>query len=378
MHKAPPPLLKTIPDFRKLPPAESSSDPDSPITQTSFYNRINPYLRPHDIILLGNATPILGGRDFVLPSPTNRVICSGLSFSIGHMLPAALGAAVAQQYVHPEQSVSASSYAATHASSLGRVVLFDGDGSFQVTAQELSTIIRLRLNVTIFILNNAGYAYERLIHGMNEDYNDIPPWDYLSLPAAFGGREALKQAADDGEEYAISCACLRTWDDLDAFLADQRFDNGFEGRGKRGLKFVDVRVGRADVPDRFRSVFEAAGKSLDGKKDSASTAEDMMETEAEPEPADTNGPILQVKVGKFDGGVLKRKPNKRERRKNREARERESKDSGDGEGEGEEIERKQVMIEMPALIEQAPRRGDSSGIRRRRNDSTVSGDIRRL
>lgn len=263
MTSSPPALLKSFPDFRKLTPPEIT-DLNGPINQTSFYHRVNPYLRPHDIILLGNATPILGGRDFVLPSPTCRVISSGLFFSIGHMLPAALGAAVAQQRTRPDQFTTASAYAAAHASTRGRVVLFDGDGSFQVTAQELSTIIRLRLNVTIFILNNAGYAYERLIHGMNEDYNDIAEWDYLSLPAVFGGRQALRQAAEEGEEYGISCACLRTWNDLDAFLADQRFDNGFDGLGKRGLKLVDVRVGRADVPERFKGVFERAGESLRG------------------------------------------------------------------------------------------------------------------
>lgn len=366
IHTNRPPLLKTIPDFRKLPAPEPSSSSDSSITQTSFYNRINPYLKPHDIILLGNATPILGGRDFILPSPTNRVICSGLSFSIGHMLPAALGAAIAQQHVHPEQSGSASSYAATHASSLGRVVLFDGDGSFQVSAQELSTIIRLRLNVTIFILNNAGYAYERLIHGMNEDYNDIPPWDYLSLPAAFGGREALQQAADDGEEYGISCACLRTWGDLDAFLADQRFDNGFEGTGRRGLKLIDVRVGRGDVPERFRTVFEAAGKSLSGKGSSADTTEAMTETKSE-ERANTNAPVLQVPVAKVDGRVRKSKSNIKESQRRQRRHEGELGSGGGEEGQG--TEEKKAVIELP------PQRDGLSFARRKPRSSVPSGDI---
>lgn len=267
-------LLRDLLDLHKLPQPDIT-DLAAPIDQSSFYTRINSYLKPHDIILLGNATPILGGRDFVLPSPTCRVISSGLSFSIGQMLPAALGAAVAQQRSKPFEFEDPSELETLRKTDLGliplrdtpltpdgRVVLFDGDGSFQVTAQELSTIIRLRLNITIFILNNAGYAYERLIHGLNEDYNDIADWDYLSLPAAFGGREALRKAAEEGESYGISCACLQTWADLDDFLMDERFDNGFEGKGKRGLKLIDVRVGRTDVPERFREVFKKAGEKL--------------------------------------------------------------------------------------------------------------------
>ena len=35
-----------------------------------------------------------------------------------------------------------------------------GDGSFQMTAQELSTMIRMRSNSIIFIFNNLGYQIE--------------------------------------------------------------------------------------------------------------------------------------------------------------------------------------------------------------------------
>jgi hypothetical protein len=40
---------------------------------------------------------------------------------------------------------------------------FEGDGSFQVTAQEPSTIIHKRLDIIIFLMNNNGYTIERLI-----------------------------------------------------------------------------------------------------------------------------------------------------------------------------------------------------------------------
>lgn len=41
-----------------------------------------------------------------------------------------------------------------------RVILMIGDGSFQMTCQELSTMIRMRLNPVIFVFNNLGYGIE--------------------------------------------------------------------------------------------------------------------------------------------------------------------------------------------------------------------------
>lgn len=74
-------------------------------------------------------------------APT-QVIASGLWCSIGQMLPAAQGVAAAKQDLNIP----------------GRTILFEGDGSFQVTCQALSDIIRYKLDVTIFIANNAGYV----------------------------------------------------------------------------------------------------------------------------------------------------------------------------------------------------------------------------
>ena len=116
--------------------------------------------------------------------------------------------------------------------------------------------------MTIFLINNSGYAYERLIHKPDEDYHNIAPWDYLSLPMAFGGAEALKHARDLGEEYVIETARLDTWADVEDLLVDERFDNGFGGTGKKGLRFVDIRVGKTDVPEKFRRIFESAGEKL--------------------------------------------------------------------------------------------------------------------
>ena len=60
-----------------------------------------------------------------------------------------------------------------------------GDGSFQVTSQELSTILRHDHKPVIFLINNGGYTIERGYLGKTETYNDIANWAYADLPRVF-------------------------------------------------------------------------------------------------------------------------------------------------------------------------------------------------
>lgn len=47
----------------------------------------------------------------------------------------------------------------------------------QVTAQDVSTMMRFGANPVIFLINNTGYAIEILIH--DGPYNQIQNWDYV-------------------------------------------------------------------------------------------------------------------------------------------------------------------------------------------------------
>ena len=66
-----------------------------------------------------------------------------------------------------------------------RVIALEGDGSFQMSAQELSSMARYDCPAIVFVVNNKGYTAERLIH--DGPFNDIADWRYHQLPAAFGG-----------------------------------------------------------------------------------------------------------------------------------------------------------------------------------------------
>lgn len=66
-----------------------------------------------------------------------------------------------------------------------RVIACIGDGSFQMTAQEVSTMVRYNINPIIFLMNNGGYTIEVEIH--DGPYNVINNWNYAELMGVFNG-----------------------------------------------------------------------------------------------------------------------------------------------------------------------------------------------
>ena len=68
-----------------------------------------------------------------------------------------------------------------------RTILITGDGSHQLTAQEVCQFHRFGLKPIIFVLNNNGYLIERLLCKDPEaEYNNIAQWHYQKLPEALG------------------------------------------------------------------------------------------------------------------------------------------------------------------------------------------------
>lgn len=138
--------------------------PDAPLSQERIWPRFARFFRTDDVVITEAGTSTIGLGPHPLPSGV-KYINSSIWGSIGFTLPALLGS----QLAAPER----------------RHLLFIGDGSFQLTAQELSTILREDLAPVIVLVNNRGYTIERLILGMNSAYNDIAAWNYGQLPAVF-------------------------------------------------------------------------------------------------------------------------------------------------------------------------------------------------
>jgi hypothetical protein len=60
-----------------------------------------------------------------------------------------------------------------------RLVAAIGDGSFQLTAQEVSNMIRHGQEILIYLVNNRGYVIESAIH--DGPYNYYKNWDYAGV-----------------------------------------------------------------------------------------------------------------------------------------------------------------------------------------------------
>jgi pyruvate decarboxylase len=68
-----------------------------------------------------------------------------------------------------------------------RLVSVIGDGSFQLTAQEVANMIRYGQETLIFLVNNRGYVIESEIH--EGPYNYFKNWDYAGLLSVFNAEE---------------------------------------------------------------------------------------------------------------------------------------------------------------------------------------------
>ncbi|WP_340101134.1 biosynthetic-type acetolactate synthase large subunit [Salinibaculum salinum] len=116
--------------------------------------------------------------------PRTWVTSHGLG-TMGYAVPAAIGAKIAA----PDKEV----------------VAFDGDGSFLMTAQELSVAVRENLNITIVVLNNEAVGMVRqwqdgFYEGrrMASEYPWIPQFDKLA--EAFGAQGLRLEETDNVED----------------------------------------------------------------------------------------------------------------------------------------------------------------------------------
>jgi indolepyruvate decarboxylase len=131
-----------------------------PLTIRRFFARMNEFLTDDSIVIADIGDSLFGAADLTIHRRT-EFLSPAYYTSMGFAVPAALGAQIAKRKLRP--------------------IVFVGDGAFQMTGQELSTIVRHGLNPIIFVLNNKGYATERFIQ--DGPYNDLQEWAYHAWPA---------------------------------------------------------------------------------------------------------------------------------------------------------------------------------------------------
>ena len=147
----------------KQMPAPSNGDTASgTLTQKAYWRALQAFLKSGDILIAEDGTSIAGAGSLTLPAGCTY-IAQAVWGTIGYATASLLGVALAA----PDR----------------RVLLFTGEGSFQLTAQEISTVLRHGLKPFVFLINNHGYTIERTILGKDAKYNDVANW-YLRAASA--------------------------------------------------------------------------------------------------------------------------------------------------------------------------------------------------
>jgi indolepyruvate decarboxylase len=196
------------------PPKPFAPKASCVLTAPRLYECLDHFLDDQMILLAEIGDALCAAPEFHIEEAENFVVQSYYC-SIGFCTGAALGVALAR----PEK----------------RAVVLIGDGAFQMTAQEVSTLIRERCPALILVINNDGYLIERLLH---EDgpYNDIQMWQYSRLPEVFdNGSHAIgiRVTTEEELEQAMQIA-IKEKDKLvlvEAWLPNRDCSAGLERLG---------------------------------------------------------------------------------------------------------------------------------------------------
>ncbi|EST04586.1 Thiamine pyrophosphate enzyme, C-terminal TPP-binding [Kalmanozyma brasiliensis GHG001] len=227
---------KIVPKFENVLPQDDSSV----ITQEWLWPRMGQFFETQDQVIVETGTSSFGMLEAKLPAET-RWVSQVLWGSIGWSVGATLGVALAAR----EEK-------------LGRTHLFVGDGSLQLTVQEIGTMIKHGLCPYLFVLNNDGYEIERQIHGPQRSYNDIPPYDHRLLLDFFGKRDFRSDAPSHAKDRPPSRKqYCKAWtkEQLDRLLNDEHF------KKPDMIRVIEIVMQRGDAPKALKRQAEATGQA---------------------------------------------------------------------------------------------------------------------
>src|SRR6266545_864463 len=202
-------LESPAPPYRRTPehaPGANGSSSDK-VTMDALYSRYAAFIRPGDSVVLESGSSSLGLPPMMLADDV-QVHIQMLWGSIGWATGAAFGIALANLK--------------------RKTILITGEGSHQLTANEIGNMGRYGANPIIFVLNNGGYLVERVLE-VNPDwsYNDLSQWRYADLPRTLGCADWV-------------AARVETVGELDAAMQ--------AARESRSGAYIEVISGRMDMP----------------------------------------------------------------------------------------------------------------------------------
>lgn len=190
-------LAQSLPEVhrREIPPQLRSDrlpDEDGPVTTGEAplrTSRMMSILNKHldaDTIVIADVGDALFAATELRIHEHGEFLSPAYYTSMGFSIPAALGASTAR----PDH----------------RVVVLVGDGAFQMTGQELSSLVRDGHCPVIILLDNHGYGTERYLHDGQWKYNEVHPWNYAKLVEVYGGGQSYQVASESEFAAALESA----------------------------------------------------------------------------------------------------------------------------------------------------------------------------
>ena len=181
--------------------------PNEPVTVASLFSHVNEILDDNMVVIADVGDSLFGSSDLTIHKHT-EFLSPAYYTSMGFAIPAALGVQVADRNLRP--------------------LVLVGDGAFQMTCMELSSIVRNSFNPIVVVLNNKGYTTERFLQ--EGPFNDILNWNYHRMPDLIGDgwgfevntvgelHQSMKAALAHHDAFSILNVHLRK-DDISPALA---------------------------------------------------------------------------------------------------------------------------------------------------------------
>jgi indolepyruvate decarboxylase len=194
-------------------------DAQAPLTIRRMIARLDDAIDDQTIVIADIGDALFAATELTTHQRT-EFISPAYYTSMGFGVPAAVGALSAR----PQR----------------RVVVICGDGAFQMTGMELSTIVRYGYSPIVIVLDNRGYGTERFLHHGNWAYNDIQPWRYHQLPEILGGGAGYEVRTEGEFDAALS----RAWND------------------RTGVSLIQAHIPIGDASDALKRLTERLSKRV--------------------------------------------------------------------------------------------------------------------
>ncbi len=162
-------------------------EPKAPLTVSRLFQHVNEFISDELTVIADVGDSLFGAVELEIHQHTN-FISPAYYTSMGFAVPASVGA----QFSMPDT----------------RCLVIVGDGAFQMTGTELSTVVRHGFNPIILVLNNHGYGTER--HLLEGPFNDIGCWNYSGIPTLFGTGRGFHVRTEGEFDEAIKAALAET------------------------------------------------------------------------------------------------------------------------------------------------------------------------